>query len=114
MKKPRILIVDDEMDMLRLLSRVVGADIACEIETISNASTALEVFRQRSFDLVCLLQKGIEPSFLLRENQQLQQRIRKGEAFQFIGASQKEVTHFFTADLSSGALVQAQISGSKR
>ena len=30
MKKPRLLIVADEMDMLRLLSRAVRADIACE------------------------------------------------------------------------------------
>lgn len=137
------------MDMLRLLSRAVRADIDCEVETVSNASAALEVFRQHCFDLalvdirmpgmdgiqlleqlrlldpgltiimmtaygaievavesikkgaydfitkpfeqndlVRLLQKGIERSLLLRENQQLQQRIRKEETFQhFVGSS---------------------------
>jgi DNA-binding NtrC family response regulator len=51
METPRILIVDDETDMLRLLKRVIGADIACDIETVSNAATALELFQQCRFDL---------------------------------------------------------------
>ena len=54
MKKPRLLIVDDEMDMLRLLSRSILADFDCEVETVSNAAAALEVFRLRSFDLALL------------------------------------------------------------
>jgi DNA-binding NtrC family response regulator len=173
MKKPRILIVDDETDMLRLLNRVIGADITCDIETVSNASAALEVFRQRNFDLalvdirmpgmdgiqlleqlrlldpgltiimmtaygaieiavesikkgaydfitkpfeqndlVRLLQKGIERSFLLRENQQLQQRIRKEEAFQnFIGASPPMLKLYDTLQMVSRTDITVLITG---
>jgi DNA-binding NtrC family response regulator len=173
MKKPRILIVDDETDMLRLLSRVVGADISCEIETVSNAVDALEIFRQRCFDLalvdirmpgmdgiqlleqlhlsdpgltiimmtaygaieiavdsikkgaydfitkpfeqidlVRLLQKGIERSFLLRENQQLQQRIRRQETFQnFVGTSTPMQKLYDTLQMVSRTDVTVLITG---
>ena len=33
MMKPRLLIVDDEADMLRLLSRSVGKALNCHVET---------------------------------------------------------------------------------
>ncbi len=173
MKKPRLLIVDDEMDMLRLLSRSIRADFDCEVETVSNAAAALEIFRQRSFDLalldirmpgmdgiqlleqlrvldpgltiimmtaygaievavesikkgaydfitkpfeqndlVRLLQKGMERSLLLRENQQLQQRIRKEETFQnFVGSSPPMQKLYDTIQMVSRTDVTVLITG---
>ncbi len=173
MKKPRLLIVDDEMDMLRLLSRSIRADFDCEVETVSNAAAALEIFRLRSFDLalvdirmpgmdgiqlleqlrildpgltiimmtaygaievavesikkgaydfitkpfeqndlVRLLQKGMERSLLLRENQQLQQRIRKEETFQnFVGSSPPMQKLYDTIQMVSRTDVTVLITG---
>ena len=51
MRKPKLLIVDDEADMLRLLSRAIRADINCDVETVSNAAQALDIFRRSDFDL---------------------------------------------------------------
>lgn len=173
MKKPRLLIVDDEKDMLRLLSRSIRADFNCEVETATNAVAALETFQQRNFDLalldirmpgmdgiqlleqlrlldpgltiimmtaygaievavesikkgaydfitkpfeqndlVHLLQKGIERSLLLRENQQLQQRIRKEETFQnFVGSSPPMQKLYDTIKLVSRTDVTVLITG---
>ena len=173
MRKPRILIVDDETDMLRLLSRAVRADIDCDVETASDAAAALEVFRQHSIDLalvdirmpgmdgiqlleqlhlsdpgltiimmtaygaievavesikkgaydfitkpfeqndlIRLLQKGMERSFLLRENMQLQQRIRKEETFQnFVGSSPPMQKLYDTIQMVSRTDVTVLITG---
>lgn len=173
MKTPSILIVDDETDMLRLLKRMIVSDISCDIETVSNAASALEIFQQRSFDLalvdirmpgmdgiqlleqlhrldphltivmmtaygaievavesikkgaydfitkpfeqndlIRLLQKGIERSALLRENRQLQQRIRKDETFQnFIGSSPPMQKIYETIQMIAGTDVTVLITG---
>ena len=34
-RRPRLLIVDDEADMLRLLTRSVGQDLDCEVARAS-------------------------------------------------------------------------------
>ncbi len=43
--------MDDEQDMLRLLSRSLRTDIDCEVETAVNAAAALELARRQNFDL---------------------------------------------------------------
>lgn len=50
--KARLLIVDDEEDMLRLLKRSLSVDLDCEIETAPNAFQALALLEGGSFDVV--------------------------------------------------------------
>ena len=52
--KSRLLIVDDEADMLRLLSRSVGKALNCHVETAASGEAALRVFAPDAFDLVLL------------------------------------------------------------
>ncbi len=39
--KPKLLILDDEEDMLRLLKRSLTADLGCDVYTASDARAAL-------------------------------------------------------------------------
>ena len=48
----KILIVDDEFDMLQLLKRSLEPDLDCRIETASSGKDALEMISQQAFDLV--------------------------------------------------------------
>jgi DNA-binding NtrC family response regulator len=50
--KETILIVDDEIDMLQLLKRSVGADLDCLVVTASSAEEALTILQERPVDLV--------------------------------------------------------------
>ena len=52
--KSRLLIVDDEADMLRLLSRSVGKALNCHVETAASGEAALRLFASDAFDLVLL------------------------------------------------------------
>jgi DNA-binding NtrC family response regulator len=52
--RPRLLIVDDEPDMLRLLSRSVGEDLDCEVVTAGSGPDALALLAQNTFDLALL------------------------------------------------------------
>jgi len=52
--KPRLLIVDDETDMLRLLSRSVSKALDCQVETAASGEEALGLFTPERFDLVLL------------------------------------------------------------
>ncbi len=52
--RPRLLIVDDEPDMLRLLSRSVVQDLACEVTTAGSGADALVLFEKHDFDLALL------------------------------------------------------------
>ena len=48
----KILIVDDESDMLELLKRSLEPDLDCRIETASSGKDALEMISKQGFDLV--------------------------------------------------------------
>ena len=48
----KILIVDDESDMLQLLKRSLEPDLNCRIDTASSAKEALKMISQQAFDLV--------------------------------------------------------------
>ena len=48
----RILIIDDERDMLALLRRILAEDTEHEVVTETNPVSALELFKERPFDLV--------------------------------------------------------------
>jgi DNA-binding NtrC family response regulator len=48
----RILIVDDEKDMLTLLGRIISEDTHYKAVTQSNPEKALEIFKREDFDLV--------------------------------------------------------------
>ena len=48
----RILIVDDEKDMLVLLQRIISEETDHELVTITNPHKALELFKKNHFDLL--------------------------------------------------------------
>lgn len=50
--RPRMLIVDDEEDMLRLLKRTLSEDLKCDIETAPNSTEALRLLEGPPFDVV--------------------------------------------------------------
>ncbi|MFH0822925.1 MAG: sigma-54 dependent transcriptional regulator, partial [Pseudomonadota bacterium] len=50
--RSRLLIVDDEEDMLRLLKRSLSADLDCDVEIASKASYALKLLEGPPFDVV--------------------------------------------------------------
>lgn len=50
--KPRLLIVDDEADMLGLLKRALSESLDCEIQTASNGVEALKALEGTPFDVV--------------------------------------------------------------
>jgi len=50
--KDRILIVDDEIDLLNGLQRIITSDIDCEALTAENGHNALEILRKESIDLL--------------------------------------------------------------
>jgi DNA-binding NtrC family response regulator len=49
---PAILIVDDEPDMLQLLSRSLVPDLKCTVETVSSGEDALKLLARKRVDLV--------------------------------------------------------------
>ena len=54
MIKDRLLVVDDEVDMLRLLQRSISQDLDCEIDTATSGSDALRLLETRNYDLALL------------------------------------------------------------
>ncbi|RJP86292.1 MAG: sigma-54-dependent Fis family transcriptional regulator [Desulfobacteraceae bacterium] len=52
MVEHKILIVDDELDMLNLLKRTLEPDLNCRVETVSSGKEALRRIGEESFDLV--------------------------------------------------------------
>ncbi len=49
--KERILIVDDEVDLLRLLKRTLPEDLNCEVFTASSGENALRLLSEQPMDL---------------------------------------------------------------
>lgn len=49
--RPRLLIVDDEADMRRLLKRAISTELDCEIETARSGEDGLRLFEANPFDL---------------------------------------------------------------
>jgi DNA-binding NtrC family response regulator len=70
--RPRLLIVEDEEDMLKLINRSLSAELDCDIETASNAAHALSLLKGSAFDVVLadIRMPGIDGMELL-------ERIRK-------------------------------------
>lgn len=54
MVRERILIVDDEPDLLRLLKRSLEEDLQCIIETALSGEEALNILSQKSMDVVLI------------------------------------------------------------
>ncbi len=50
--KPRILIVDDEKDMLHLLKRSLEPELNCTVQTATSGESAWEMLSHQPFDLV--------------------------------------------------------------
>jgi DNA-binding NtrC family response regulator len=49
--KDRVLVVDDENDMLRLLERTISQELDCEIDTADSGKEALKLLEARNYDL---------------------------------------------------------------
>jgi DNA-binding NtrC family response regulator len=49
--KPRLIVVDDEEDMLRLLQRSISEDLPCEIDVAHSGAAALRLLRSKTYDL---------------------------------------------------------------
>lgn len=54
MEKAKILIVDDERDIMESTRRFISKKIDCVIEEAADSATALEKINQNDFDLVLL------------------------------------------------------------
>ena len=48
----RILVVDDEPDMLRLLKRSLELELECRVDTTPSAQVAMQMLSQTSYDLL--------------------------------------------------------------
>lgn len=70
----RLLIVDDEIDMLKLLKRSVTQDLDCEIETALSGEEALGLVGRKSFDLalVDIRMPGMDGIELLERIKQIE------------------------------------------
>jgi len=68
----RILIVDDEPDLLRLLKRSLQEDLGCQTETVTSGQEALKLLNKQVFDVALIDMKmpamsGLELLELLLE-----------------------------------------------
>lgn len=54
MTEDRLLVVDDEVDMLRLLQRSISQELDCEIDTATSGTEALRLLETRNYDLALL------------------------------------------------------------
>jgi DNA-binding NtrC family response regulator len=52
--KDRLLVVDDETDMLRLLERSISQELGCEIDTAASGAEALKLLDTRNYDLALI------------------------------------------------------------
>ena len=48
----RILVIDDELDMLMLLRMIIEENTACEVETTNNPSEGLKMVMENDYNLV--------------------------------------------------------------
>jgi len=71
--KTRLLVVDDEIDMLRLLKRSIAQDLDCEVEIALSGSDALQLIQSKPFDmaLVDIRMPGMDGVELLERIKQL-------------------------------------------
>ena len=75
--KHRILIVDDETDMLRLLKRSLEPDLGCHVDTASSGEEAFAMIQAARYDLVLSDMKmpGMGGAELLRQVRELKRGI---------------------------------------
>lgn len=73
MTVPRILIVDDERDMLNLLAKVLTKKAGCTVTTVPSAEAALEKVQSEGFDVVLtdIKMPGMDGLSLLQQVQNL-------------------------------------------
>ena len=49
--KDRLLVVDDELDMINLIKRRVSADLECEVDTATSGGQAVDLAKRKTYDL---------------------------------------------------------------
>jgi CheY-like chemotaxis protein len=72
----RILIVDDEKDMLVLLKRIITEETDYEVVTEADPIKALERFKEKQFDLVLRTQNAKLDGIRLRRVKDPPRRVR--------------------------------------
>ena len=73
LQNARIILIDDEVKMTKLLKLIVEDHLSCEIEIFNDARAALERLQEAEFDVISLDHrmpglKGMEIAKLLRTN----------------------------------------------
>ena len=73
----KILVVDDEVDMLMLLRMIIEDNTRYAVETTNNPSEALQILRQEKFDLVIthLKMPGYDGLELFNELKEIQPQL---------------------------------------
>ncbi|MGD8370644.1 MAG: sigma-54 dependent transcriptional regulator [Syntrophobacterales bacterium] len=71
--KDRLLVVDDETDMLHLLQRSIRQDLDCEIDTATSGKEALRLLERKNYDLalVDIRMSGMDGIELLERVKQI-------------------------------------------
>jgi DNA-binding NtrC family response regulator len=72
MKTPRILIVDDDIDLLATVAKFLKDELVCEIDTKTGGEDALTALEKESFDILLLDKQmpGMDGFEVLHEVQQ--------------------------------------------
>jgi CheY-like chemotaxis protein len=93
--RQRILIVDDEVLLLRVLARSLGADH--EVVTVSNAHEALDLVARRDFDvlLVDMRLGDVWGGTLLEAVAEIRPDLREKVAFLTGGVGEPDIDAFF-------------------
>jgi len=95
--KPKILIVDDEADMLDYMESRLNRIIECEIEKVSSGVTAIEKMKANNYDMVILDIKMPDKSGMdvIRE-------VKKAKALPFVFV----VTAYSSPQIASEAIME--------
>ncbi len=130
LERPRVLVLDDEMDMLRLLKRSLAEDLDCSVEICTRGEDALQMLSERHFHVILadVRMPGMDGMGFLRKSLQLRsdltvvmmtaygsidlavQAIKQG-AYDFIAKpfEHEKLVHIMKKALERSALVQENL-----
>ncbi len=75
--KPKLLVLDDEIDMLNLLKRSLAKDLDCSVETVTRADKAIRLLEDSAFHVVLadIRMPGMDGMEFLQQALQLRQEL---------------------------------------